>query len=192
MIIRGWLLLPLLLVAAFCVVLYSPFILKRGWPEWAPGAGLGILPILGMYFAQTGTYTWEALVASVPSGFLVHNLLLLNEFPDVDADRTANRRTMPISLGANAASIIYSLVTAGVYVWIAGWVIVWLATSGSFGMPPWTLLGLLTLPLGIRAIRGSRRYDDMGRLVPAMADNVLVVLLTQFLMGVGYVLATAL
>ncbi len=51
---RGWQLLPLLLVAAFFIVLYSPFILKRPWPEWVAGAGLGTLPILGMYFSRPG------------------------------------------------------------------------------------------------------------------------------------------
>ena len=46
---RGWLLLPLLLVAAVCVCLYTPFILKLRWPEWAPGLGLGILPASARY-----------------------------------------------------------------------------------------------------------------------------------------------
>ena len=82
-IVRGWLLLPLLLIAAVCVLLYSPVILKLGWPEWAPGVGLGVLPVLGVYFVQTAAYTWPVAVASIPSGILVHNLLLLNEFPDL-------------------------------------------------------------------------------------------------------------
>ena len=30
----------------------------------------------------------------------------------------------------------------------------------------------------------------MNRLMPAMANNVLVVLLTQLLLGIGYILAT--
>jgi len=89
--VKGWLLLPLLIVAALCIVLYTPFILKTWWPEWAPGAGLGILPVLGAYFVQTGTYTLPAFIVSVPSGILVHNLLLLNEFPDVAADTKAGR-----------------------------------------------------------------------------------------------------
>ena len=44
--VSGWLLLPLLLIAAISVVIYSPLILKMNWPEWSPGLGLGILPIL--------------------------------------------------------------------------------------------------------------------------------------------------
>jgi len=97
--VSGWQLLPLLLVAAGLILLYSPFILKRPWPEWAAGVGLGTLPVLGMYFVQTGAYTLPALIAAVPSGFLVHNLLLLNEFPDAEADMVDNRKTLVITSG---------------------------------------------------------------------------------------------
>ncbi len=181
-IIKGWQLVPLLVVAAVCIVLYTPLILKMGWPEWAPGVGLGALPVLGAYFVQTGDYTAPAVIASIPSGILVHNLLLLNEFPDVEADVTANRRTLPIAIGGSKASLVYSALTVAVYLWIIGGVI-----AGQ--MPTLSLLGLLTLPLAIKAIQGALKHQEMDKLVPAMANNVLVVLLTQLLMGIGYILA---
>jgi 1,4-dihydroxy-2-naphthoate octaprenyltransferase len=181
-IVRGWILLPLLVVAAACIVLYTPLILKVGWPEWAPGVGLGVLPILGAYFVHTGAYTAPAVIASIPPGILVHNLLLLNEFPDVEADSTANRKTLPIIIGRGKASIVYSALTVIVYLWIIGGV----ATRQ---MPVFSLLGLLTIPWAFKAIRGSLKYDDMSKLGPAMASNVLVVLITQLLMGIGYILA---
>ena len=179
---RGWLLLPLLIVAAVCVYLYTPFILKRRWPEWSPGLGLGILPILGVYFVQTSAYTWPVVVASIPSGFLVHNLLLLNEFPDTEADRKADRKTLPITMGKARAGIVYSVLTVVVYLWIIGGVLV-----GQ--MPAFSLIALLTLPLAIKAIRGALKSEKMDRLMPAMTNNVLVVLLTQLLLGIGYILA---
>jgi len=179
---KGWLLLPLLLVAAACIILYTPFILKMGWPEWVPGVGLGFLPVLGVYFIQTANYTWPVIVASVPSGILVHNLLLLNEFPDVEADRKAGRKTLPIAVGKAKASIAYSVLTVAVYLWIIGGVVAGL-------MPPFSLIALLTLPFAIKAIQGALKYQELTKLVPAMANNVLVVLLTQFLLGIGYILS---
>jgi len=56
-------------------------------------------------------------------------------------------------------------------------------------MPVFCLIALLTLPLAIKAIGGTRKPENMSRLVPAMANNVLVVLLTQLLLGIGYILA---
>ena len=179
---RGWQLLPLLLIAAVCILLYTPVILKLGWPEGVPGVGLGALPVLGAYFVQTTAYTLPAVVASIPSAILVHNLLLLNEFPDTEADKKAGRKTLPITMGKARASILYSILTLIVYLWIIGGVVARL-------MPPFCLIALLTLPLAVKAIQGALKHQEITKLVPAMANNVLVVLLTQFLLGIGYILA---
>ena len=181
-VVIGWLLLPLLVVAAACIFLYTPLILKMRWPEWAPGLGMGTLPVLGAYFVQTGEYTLLAVMASIPSGILVHNLLLLNEFPDVEADKKAGRKTLPIAIGKTRASIVYSILTGVVYLWIIGGVV-----AGQ--MPVFSLIALLTIPMAIRAIKGALKHQEPDRLVPAMGNNVLVILLTQLLLGVGYLLA---
>jgi 1,4-dihydroxy-2-naphthoate octaprenyltransferase len=180
--VSGWLLLPLLVIAAICILLYTPLLTKPGWPEWAPGLGLGALPVLGAYFIQTGEYTLPALVASIPSGILVHNLLLLNEFPDAEADKTAGRRTLPITMGGKGAGIVYSALTIIMYLWIIAWVAARL-------MPVFCLIALATLPFAVRAIRGALNSQDESKLMPAMANNVMLVLLTQLLLGIGYLLA---
>jgi 1,4-dihydroxy-2-naphthoate octaprenyltransferase len=178
---NGWQLLPLLLVAAACTLLYTPLLTRMGWPEWAPGAGMGTLPVLGTYFVQATAYTLPAVIAAIPSGILVHNLLLLNEFPDAEADRKAGRKTLPITMGKKKAGIVYSAMTILVYLWIIGIAVM--------EREPILLIALLTLPLAIKAIGGARKHDKMSQLVPAMANNVMVVLLTQFLLGIGYILA---
>ena len=180
-IVTGWLLLPLLAIAIICIILYTPLILKMGYPEWSAGLGLGVLPVLGAYFVQTGTYTIGAVLASIPSGILVHNLLLLNEFPDAEYDVTVKRRTLPIFIGKKWAAIFFSVLTIIVYLWIIGTVI-------SRDMPTFTLLGLLTFPLAFKAIDGAFKYDDRSKLIPAMANNVLVILITQLLIGIGFIL----
>jgi len=181
-IIKGWQLLPLLFLATFLIILYSPFILKRPWPEWAAGIGMGGLPILGMYFVQTGAYTWEAVIACIPSTLLVHNLLLLNEFPDIEADKIAKRRTLPIALGRKPSTIIYIIVNIAVYVWIIAWV-----AAGV--MPIWSLLTLLSLPLCIKAINGAMHNEEPDKLIPGMAANVMNILFLQLLLGIAYVIA---
>lgn len=179
---RGWLLLPLLLVGAACVLLYTPLITRLGWTEWAPGAGMGALPVLGVYFVQTTAYTLPAIIAAIPSGILVHNLLLLNEFPDTEADEKAGRKTLPITMGKGRASIVYSILTLIVYLWIIGGVL-----AGQ--MPAFSLIALLTLPFAIKAIQGALKHQEMSKLMPAMGNNIMVVLVTQLLLGIGYILA---
>ncbi len=178
---RGWQLLPLLLIGALFIFLYTPLITKLGWTEWAAGAGLGSLPILGAYFVQTASYTLPAVIAAIPSGILVHNLLLLNEFPDIEADRKSGRRSLPIAIGERKAGWVYSALMVVIYLWVIGWVVAGV-------MPVFSLLVLLTLPFTIKAIRGALNHQDMNRLMPGMANNVLVVLLFQVLLGIGYIL----
>lgn len=53
----------------------------------------------------------------------------------------------------------------------------------------WLLLPLLTIPFAVKAIQGAMHSEDMNKLVPGIANNVLAALLTQLLMGVGCILA---
>ena len=85
-------------------------------------------------------------------------------------------------MGGSRSSLIYSVLTIVIYLWIIGWVIAGV-------MPVFSLIALLTLPFALKAIKGSRKQQDMTQLVPAMANNVLVVLVTQLLLGIGYILA---
>ena len=54
---RGWLLVPVLALGALCVLLYTTRLSRWGLGEVAAGLGLGMLPVLGAYFVQNGTYT---------------------------------------------------------------------------------------------------------------------------------------
>ncbi len=182
--VRGLALLPLFLVGAVLVLAYTSLLTRigGGMAELAAGLGLGTLPVFGIYYILTGHAAGTAVYASIPSGFLVANLLLLNEFPDAEADKIGKRRTLPIILGARGAAVAYSMLTAAVYVWIVMGVVLKL-------MPAWTLLGCLTLPMAVKAIAGSFASNDMAKLMPALGANVLVVLLTQLLLGIGFALS---
>jgi 1,4-dihydroxy-2-naphthoate octaprenyltransferase len=181
---RGMSLVPLFIIGAFFVLGYTPFLSKmgRGVGEFSAGLGLGSMPLIGIYYILTGHLTGAAIYASIPSGFLVMNLLLLNEFPDVEADKLGMRKTLPMVIGKTEAAVVYSMLTLGTYLWIALGVITKL-------MPTWTLLGCLALPLGLKAITGSFSHDNMEKLKSALGANVMAVLLTQVLMGIGFILS---
>jgi 1,4-dihydroxy-2-naphthoate octaprenyltransferase len=85
-------------------------------------------------------------------------------------------------MGKAKAGMVYSALTILVYLWIISSVVAGI-------MPVFALIALLTLPLAIKAIQGALKPQEMDKLMPAMANNVLVVLLTQLLLGIGYILA---
>ncbi len=176
--------LPLFLIGAFFVLLYTTFITRLGFAlgEISAGLGLGTLPVIGVYFIMMGNFSYDALYASIPSGFLVFNLLLLNEFPDSEADLEGRRKTLPIVLGHKRAAMIYSTLVLLTYLWIIIGVLIRL-------MPFWTLLAILTMPIGLKAIRGSLTFKSLEDLIPAQGANVAIVLLIQLFMGIGYTVA---
>lgn len=183
-IIYGTGLLPLFALGAIFVLLYTSHITKigGGMAEIAAGLGLGTLPVYGTYIIMGGKFDWATLYASIPSGILVFNLLFLNEFPDADADRTAGRKTIPIVFGIKKSGVIYSTLVMMIYTWIACGVIFSL-------MPVWTLLAILTFPIGLKAIKGSLMFKSFEELIPAQGANVMIVLLIQLLMGAGYLVS---
>lgn len=147
-----------------------------------PGLGFGLLMVMGTHFALTGTYTWNAFLASLVPFFLVSNLLFLNQFPDVEADRSVGRRNLPILLGRRRAAVIYGLFNFAAFAVIAIGV-----ASGCW--PKTCLLGLAPLLLAVPAsINAYRHADDLPRLMPSLGMNVLVNLLTPVLVAVGFFL----
>lgn len=184
LIARGLYLLPLFIIGAVFVLWYTSHITRIGigLPEISAGLGLGTLPVFGTFLILNGGFSWQMLYASVPSGFLVCNLLFLNEFPDAEADKAGGRKTIPIILGHKKAAALYSIITIMVYIWIVAGVILKI-------MPVWTLLAMLTLPFAIKAIQGAMTFKQLEELIPAQGANVMVVLLTQLLLGIGFILA---
>lgn len=178
--IYGSIILPIGLLGVALVLLYTPYITKLpGVTELVgPGLGFGLI-VLGTYFTQTGAYSVMAAVTAVIVGLFVANLLLLNEFPDVEADRSVGRRHIPIIVSKRKAAWIYCSIMAIAYALLIAVVI-------ADVLPLLALLGLATLPLGIKAIRGAlKSHSDTGELIPAMGMNVQVVIITPLLMSAG-------
>ncbi len=182
-ILSGPLLLSLIFAGGMIIYFYTTHLARWGLGELAAGLGLGSLPVLGAYFVQTGQFTPVAGVASLAPGFLTANLLLLNEFPDAEADRQGGRAHLVILLGRRRAAYIYVTLLLATYLAIG-------VSVALRAMPRWCLLAFLTLPLAWRAGRTALKcYNDLPKLIPALAANVLTILGTDLLLSLGYLLA---
>lgn len=176
---------PLGLLGVALVAGYSPWITRNPWLCLiAPGLGFGPLMVAGTQFALAGRYTEGAWWASAVAFFLVNNLLLLNQFPDVEPDRAVGRKTLPIVLGRRRCVAVLAAQ--------------WLLAYGALGcavllgaLPVAALAGCLTAPLAMVAWHGARHHaDDLPGLLPAMGMNVAVTLATPLLTALGTVLAS--
>ncbi|MFH1024830.1 MAG: prenyltransferase [Planctomycetota bacterium] len=180
--VRGWGILPVGIAGLLVVATYTPWAVKR--PLFcliAPGLGFGACMVIGAHVALTGRYSASAVAASFIPFFLVNDLLLLNQFPDVEADRTVGRRNFPIVMGRRRSSLIYSVFLAGAYL-----AIVLGVAAGA--LPRLCLLGLVTVVLAVPAAIAARRHaDDIPHLAPALGMNVFLNLVTPALVAVGLV-----
>jgi 1,4-dihydroxy-2-naphthoate octaprenyltransferase len=180
---RGIVILVLMVVGALSIRFYTRTLARWYLGECIAGLTLGTFVVLGSYYVLTGTWTLPVVILSVPPGLLTGLLLFLNEFPDLEADRRGGRRHLVILLGRRMSGIVYAMVLLAVYLIILS-AVVWASA------PPSVLVALLTVPLAIGSIRiVFREAENPGRLIPALAMNVGVVLLTDLLLAVGFWMA---
>jgi len=182
--VRGPQLLPLGIFGMVVVAAYTPWItFNPFWCLIAPGLGFGPLMVMGTSFVLSGSYSWSSFMASLVPFFLVCNLLLLNQFPDVEPDRSVGRRHLPVLIGRRACSLIY-----GAFLLLTYLSLVLGVTLGCLPKP--ALLGLLTFPLAAWLFLGALKHaDDMPSLLPIMTWNVVTVLSTPVLTAIGLFLA---
>jgi len=143
----------------------------------SPGLGFGILMVGGSYFALTGSYNKEVFLVSLIPFFLVNNLLLLNQFPDVSADREAGRRHILTQHGFKSGSLVYLL-----FLLLAALALIASVYLGI--LPLYSLSGLLLIAIGVPVYKAANNTDsDIALLIPYMGANVGMVLLIPVLLG---------
>ena len=181
---QGPLIIPVGVVGILTVYFYTTHMTRSPLLcAVAPGLGFGPLMVMGTYFALTGTYSLAAGLASLVPAFLVSNLLLLNQFPDVEADASVSRRHFPITIGRERSSVIYAALIFAAYLAL-------IIPALLRVLPYLALLGLVTLPLGVLVVMGVRRYhDQIERLIPVMGRNVILTLLLPMLMAIGIIVS---
>ena len=158
----------------------------------APGVGFGLLMTLGAFwlFISAGSMQLSP-VSNIPLGgwilalmvtVLVSNLLLVNQFPDLEADKKVGRRHLPIVIGRKRSTLVVLVLHS---VAIACLVIGVLVEA----LPTLTLLVLVSSVLLVKLILGLYRLSEQWHLetaVPLLATNVafvhIVILATALLL----------
>lgn len=176
----GWLLLPLGLIGLFVIFFYTIWFTHNPLLCLiAPGLGFGTLMVMGTDFVLTGSYSYTAFVASLVPFFLVCNLLLLNQFPDVEPDQSVGRKHLPITIGVRRSSLIYGTFLFLTYISI-------IAGVQLHCLPRFSLMGLSTIVIAIPACAGAYRHgENIKRLTPYLGLNVIIVIVTPLLVATG-------
>lgn len=180
----GWPFLIIGLVSILCGVLYT------GGPYPLGYIGLGDLFVLvffgpvavgGTYYVQALSLTPEALVAGVAAGLFSVAILTVNNLRDIEQDRVAGKRTLPVRFGRAFARIEYAVCLVG-----GGTVvpIVLALKTGRWGV----MTSALALAAALPAIRTVFTKTDGPSLNDALARTGQILLLFAVLFSVGWFL----
>jgi len=106
----------------------------------------GFVGTVGTYYVQAGDISALAFWASVPVGALITNILVVNNYRDVEQDEIAGKRTLAVKFGKGFTRIQFLLFTIVSY-------IVPFIVYFTFHHRLIVFLPLLSIPLAIKLIK---------------------------------------
>ena len=184
--VGGWPIILIGILSIICGLAYT----GGPWPFGYHGLGdvfvfvfFGLIAVTGTAYLQLGAWSTFALVVSLPIGFLVTNILVINNLRDLPTDRAAGKHTLAVRLGEGGTRAQYALLMALAYA-----VPLWLALTGD-ARRRWLLLPWLTLPIGIALTRRVLGGLAGRELNPMLKRTGQLLLFFGVLLAAGLVLA---
>ena len=175
--------LRLLLVG---VVAIAAAVLYTGGPRPYGYSGLGEVAVLlffgfvataGSAYVQLESVPTAAWWGAVAVGLLACAILLANSIRDVDTDRVAGKRTLPVRTGVAAGRGVFAGCVAGAFVAVAAVGVV---------HPP-ALIALAALPLAVQPVRLVMTRRDPPSLVAALVGTARLELVVAALLSLGLI-----
>ena len=106
----------------------------------------GIVGTMGTYYLHTQEISSLAFIVSLPVGSLITNILIVNNFRDVEEDRNSNKKTLAVILGKEFTRWQYILLI----------IISYLTSFGlffNFNFSLWIFLPVTTIPISVVLIK---------------------------------------
>ncbi|MDP3785994.1 MAG: 1,4-dihydroxy-2-naphthoate octaprenyltransferase [Candidatus Omnitrophota bacterium] len=173
------------IIGVFLAFFYTGGPIKIGYTrcaETATGLGFGPLMVIGSYYVQARSISWQALWSSVPIGILIALVQYINQFPDYEADKKARKNNTVVTLGKEKAVRYYYIFLILPYCLVILGVILDV-------FPKLALITLLTAPLAVKAIRVAKaHFNQINELLPANALTIAVHFLFGALFTAAYLL----
>jgi 1,4-dihydroxy-2-naphthoate octaprenyltransferase len=143
----------------------------RGVGEILIGICYGWLPIATGFYLFAGFLHHHVLLLSIPVAFSIFNVILINEFPDEEADRTVGKRNLVVRHGKEKMADLY--IGLSVFVGLSFMRVMFLSERKS----PWLLM-LCAIPLGLILWNSvwmwQRNYEDRARLKPLCRNTLFI------------------
>lgn len=185
--LNGNVVLYLGLVGIFSGFFYTASPLRLGYHgigEILVGLNFGILVVMGAYYTQTEQVSWHLIPVALPISLLITAVIYINEFPDLEADAIANKKTLIVRMGRAKSVYGYWIIMSLVCLILLVNVLIKI-------MPVWCLISFLTLPIILKAaLTLKKQFDNTAKLISANANTIALHFIFTILLCVGYLLET--
>ena len=151
----------------------------RGLGEVAVFVFFGLVAVTGTQFTQLGSVTWYALVAAVGIGAFSCAVNLTNNLRDIPSDAEAGKITLAVRIGDGNTRGLHAVLVLLVPL---------VCTIALAFATPWTLLGLLALPVAWHANAPVRQRALGADLIPALGRSGMALLAWAILVSAGFVI----
>lgn len=139
-------------------IAYTPF------GEIASGGLMGVGLVGISYFIQTGEWTAEIFLISIPISILIGAILLSNNIRDLDGDKENGRKTLAILVGRKKATDILAASFLAANLSVIAFIALGILSF-------WSLLVLLSLIKGYRAVKEFKQKSQPNELMNAMKST---------------------
>ena len=154
----------------------------RGFGEIAVFVFFGLVAVLGTEFTQAGTATWTGLALAVGIGAMSSAVNLANNIRDIPSDSQTGKLTLAVRLGDERARGLFSILLLLPCL---------LTLAIAVGAWP-ALLGLVYLPLALKAVRTVNRGASGVQLIPVLGMTGRAMLAWSLVVAVALFIAAGL
>ncbi|WP_330250620.1 1,4-dihydroxy-2-naphthoate polyprenyltransferase [Nocardia sp. NBC_00565] len=137
-----------------------------GFGELAVFVFFGLIGVLGTEFVQAERIEWAGLVLAIGVGAFSSAVLVANNLRDIPTDTESGKVTLAVKLGDPRTRTLHLVLLA----------VPFLATLLLIARTPWALVGLVAVPLAVRANAPVRSGKGGLELIPALRDSGLALL----------------
>ncbi len=146
-----------------------------GFGEIAVFVFFGLVAVLGTQFVQAHRIDWAGAVGAVAVGAFSSAVLVTNNLRDIPTDSVTGKTTLAVRLGDTRTRTLHLVLM----------VVPFIASLALAARTPWTLLGLLAVPLAVRSNNPVRGGEQGPGLIPSLRDTGLAMLLWSILTGIA-------
>ncbi|MET4430967.1 1,4-dihydroxy-2-naphthoate polyprenyltransferase [Mycolicibacterium sp. 624] len=152
----------------------------RGLGEVAVFVFFGLVAVLGTQYTQALRIDWVGAALAVATGALSSAVLVANNLRDIPTDKTSGKITLAVRLGDARTRVLFQALVVLAFVLT---LVLMLAT-------PWCAVGLVALPLAVRAAAPVRKGLGGRDLIPVLRDTGLTMLVWSIAVAAALTLAS--